>query len=70
MNVFEIDVILDEYQTNVLFSSLCARFEIDVILDEYQTEYLQGQPGAPFEIDVILDEYQTWRNRNIRRIKV
>ena len=35
--MFEIDVILDEYQTEFLDESYEAEFEIDVILDEYQT---------------------------------
>ena len=34
---FEIDVILDEYQTPYIFISEHVMFEIDVILDEYQT---------------------------------
>ena len=35
--MFEIDVILDEYQTHFLFNLCLGLFEIDVILDEYQT---------------------------------
>ena len=35
--MFEIDVILDEYQTLIITSSPAKAFEIDVILDEYQT---------------------------------
>ena len=35
--MFEIDVILDEYQTLNRIKSLQDGFEIDVILDEYQT---------------------------------
>ena len=34
---FEIDVILDEYQTTVSLIICAPSFEIDVILDEYQT---------------------------------
>ena len=34
---FEIDVILDEYQTAEDWDSYRGWFEIDVILDEYQT---------------------------------
>ena len=34
---FEIDVILDEYQTTSFALFAWLRFEIDVILDEYQT---------------------------------
>ena len=36
--MFEIDVILDEYQTSQPPPSVQAWFEIDVILDEYQTK--------------------------------
>ena len=35
--MFEIDVILDEYQTLGLTLVSLGSFEIDVILDEYQT---------------------------------
>ena len=35
--LFEIDVILDEYQTLLIRATLLLMFEIDVILDEYQT---------------------------------
>ena len=35
---FEIDVILDEYQTSINLGIESAMFEIDVILDEYQTD--------------------------------
>ena len=35
--MFEIDVILDEYQTNYNSINIEIWFEIDVILDEYQT---------------------------------
>ena len=35
---FEIDVILDEYQTMRTTTRQWQRFEIDVILDEYQTD--------------------------------
>ena len=35
--MFEIDVILDEYQTPMIRTVWVAVFEIDVILDEYQT---------------------------------
>ena len=35
--MFEIDVILDEYQTEELTYAVNKLFEIDVILDEYQT---------------------------------
>ena len=34
---FEIDVILDEYQTALTAACALDLFEIDVILDEYQT---------------------------------
>ena len=34
---FEIDVILDKYQTGYLITQLLQLFEIDVILDKYQT---------------------------------
>ena len=34
---FEIDVILDEYQTVPTCKNVILGFEIDVILDEYQT---------------------------------
>ena len=37
MTGFEIDVILDEYQTQKLMKKFGVKFEIDVILDEYQT---------------------------------
>ena len=36
---FEIDVILDEYQTRLQLFTFNIEFEIDVILDEYQTFY-------------------------------
>ena len=36
--MFEIDVILDKYQTLVNLSSSSSTFEIDVILDKYQTQ--------------------------------
>ena len=35
--LFEIDVILDEYQTQSSPNKPSNKFEIDVILDEYQT---------------------------------
>ena len=35
---FEIDVILDEYQTTMHTRRVTTTFEIDVILDEYQTQ--------------------------------
>ena len=35
--LFEIDVILDEYQTLESLNKQYPEFEIDVILDEYQT---------------------------------
>ena len=35
--MFEIDVILDEYQTFYIMTKSGYMFEIDVILDEYQT---------------------------------
>ena len=57
--MFEIDVILDEYQTitkEIKYNNL---FEIDVILDEYQTSKNLYCFLLQFEIDVILDEYQT-----------
>ena len=36
--MFEIDVIIDEYQTHYFTSMGNNMFEIDVILDEYQTK--------------------------------
>ncbi len=36
--MFEIDVILDEYQTPYMLQTDNSKFEIDVILDEYQTD--------------------------------
>ncbi len=36
--LFEIDVILDEYQTKEKGYNEALKFEIDVILDEYQTK--------------------------------
>ena len=56
---FEIDVILDEYQTKNFNDSGSGLFEIDVILDEYQTIMFGEVEDEKFEIDVILDEYQT-----------
>ncbi len=37
VGMFEIDVILDEYQTPNASVFIFWQFEIDVILDEYQT---------------------------------
>ena len=38
--MFEIDVILDKYQTHDYQKTAIELFEIDVILDEYQTKYI------------------------------
>ena len=52
-SVFEIDVILDEYQTNKKRPNEPNKFEIDVILDEYQTVELHKLYQEKFEIDAI-----------------
>ena len=51
--MFEIDVILDEYQTNRIDILHYILFEIDVILDEYQTVELHKLYQEKFEIDAI-----------------
>ena len=53
---FEIDVILDKYQTADEEQDMTGMFEIDVILDKYQTRVRHSDYTAVFEIDVILEK--------------